>query len=371
MSDAVLRGQPVTIKVVFFDAGNNPIDPTVGPFVDVFPAGKNPNNPSTVDADAKILDASMTSLGSSGQSGNTFIIRTGVGRYEYTYTVPTDPDDAPLGSWYTRWNGTVDSQPLGDVFAFVVIGGGSIGASQLYLNNRVNVCILAGVKALDGSTMLEEDFCSYYTTTYNPLYCSARKMRIDYGTFIREIPDDTLNLLIFEASIEADAFTFRAPNPGRMAFFRHARRQFACCLAAVNLLSNQLDSTGGRKQLGDLSIEAGGVATGPNNSITVLQKAIDCMTRWRLILQNGGEGFNLKAQGVVKGESDPDRPLIGRLWGTGGSHAADQVPAANAKAIHSGSRRGLRTYSPRHSMFDPNSDNIFIGSGRLVKKRFF
>jgi len=363
----VLRGQPITLSITFFDAGNNPIDPTSGPLVDIFPAGKNPNNIITVDADALVLNASRTSFGDSGQQGSNFIIRIGTGRYEYTFNIPTDPNIAPLGNWYHRWNGTVDGSPLEEVFTFVVIGGGSIGASQLYPNNRVNISILPGIKADDGSE-LTEAFQSYYTTTYNPLYCSTRTLRIHYGPFLKRIPDDTLNLLMFETSIEADAFTFRQPAPAQQALFKHARRQFVCCMAACTLLSNQLDVASGSKSLGDLSIELGAVTVGPNNINAALQKAIDCMTKWRLMLQNGAGGFNLKSSGVVKGDSDPDRPFIGRLWQTGGVHG---LPAANTKIYNPGvSRRGLRGFSNRSTDSNESSDNIFRGSGRITKKRF-
>jgi hypothetical protein len=361
----VLRGQPITLSVTFFDAGNNPIDPTSGPLIDIFPAGKNPENIDTVDADAMVLNASATSLGDLGQQGSAFITRIGTGRYQYTFTIPTDPSAAPLGTWYHRWNGTVDSQALEDVWNFVVIGGGSIGASQLYPNNRVNIQIFQGIQASDG-TGLSEDYQSYYTTSYNPLYCSVRKLRLEIGPFVKHIPDDTLNLALFESSIDADAFTFRQPAPGRQAFFKHARRQYVCCSTASGLLSNQLDTAAGSKRLGDLAIELGGATIGKNNVMAALQRVIDCMTKWRLVLQSGGAGFNQRPSMIVKGGNDPDRPIMGRLWEDGGS-----TPAANAKLWDGGtSRRAVRGYASRKSAFDSDSQNIFRGSGRLIKKRF-
>ena len=47
-----------------------------------------------------------------------------------------------------------------------------------------------------------EDYSFYFTTTYNPLYSSIRKLRLEVGAFISNVPDDTVNLAIFEACRE-------------------------------------------------------------------------------------------------------------------------------------------------------------------------
>jgi hypothetical protein len=329
-----LRNQTITLTAKFLDAAGNLTDPDSTPTIDIFPAGKDPNSGTTINADAIILDASQSSLGN--PAGANYIDRESIGCYSYEFPIP---GNAGFGVWFDRWNADIDGQAVEAVFMFAVVGGGSIGTSQLFENNRVTVIIDGELLDVDGN-LLSNDYDWYFTTTYTPLYSSVRKMRLELGPLINQLPDDTINLAIFEASLLADAISFPSAS-SNTEYFTVARREYVTCLAGAMLLSNK-GTQGKVKRLADLSVELSG---DPNDK---LKDLYSCIGKWDHVIKSNGElatGTSLKPRSVVKGEFDPDKPVIGRLW-TQWSHLLENnVPAANSKTRKRGSRRAKNTFT--------------------------
>jgi hypothetical protein len=225
---------------------------------------------------------------------------------------------------------------------FVVAGGGSIGTSQLFENNRITVTIDSSLLDAD-SNELGQEYEWYFTTTYNPLYSSVRKVRLELGPLVSQLPDDTINLAIFEASLLADAISFPASTTNT-EYFEVARREYVTCLAGSMLLSNK-GTQGKAKRLADLSVELSG---DPNDKLKDLKA---CIGKWDHVIKSKGElatGTSLKPRAFVKGQFDPDRPIIGRLWTQWSHLLGDDIPAANTKVLKRGSRRPKKTFvNPR------------------------
>jgi hypothetical protein len=336
--NGALLGTTIKLVAKFKDANGNPVDPDVSPTIDIFPAGKNPNEGSTTDGDAIVLDASQTSLGS--PAGANYIVRDAVGCYSYEFPIPPGGN---IGIYFDRWNGSVTSQPLEEVFMFAVVGGGSIATGQLQENNRVTICVDGDLLDED-SNPLGDETCWYFTTTYNPLYSSVRRLRMELGSCISNIPDDTLNLNIFEASLYADGITF-ANDTVNDDYFKFARREYVTCLAASRILGCQGSHGGKQKRLGDLDIKWG------SDTDDRMKAMMKCLSEYEPAIKSRGEmsaGTGLKPRSAVKGITDPDRPVIGRLW----VKEADGMPAANSKVKSATSNRPKRTFLKRKSRWD-------------------
>lgn len=214
---------------------------------------------------------------------------------------------------------------------------------QLAENMQVVIQVSGDIEDIDGNPLGESQEL-FFTTTYNPLYSAIRRIRLDIGSFLKDIPDDTINLAIFEASIEADYLTFDKSAAALSNLYLHARRQWVTCKAEQILLNNLINGAGGllkSKRLADFSVEYGIDAIK-----NILKKVEECLARWEPELMTGGHAVQTP-RGVVKGELDIDRPNIGRMWDT-----PDGNPVGNAKVIYRGSRRWLTGYIPKSRSWD-------------------
>lgn len=263
----------------------------------------------------------------------------GQGIFEYEFTSPAV---GPDGTWYDVWYGDLVSQTISGVMEFDVTTEGLVSSmeNQLYTNDLVQVTIGTGLEATDG-TSLEEAYELEFLVTTSPSYSSARKVRLEVGSFISSVEDLVIELAILEASIEADALTFitgRYNDP----LYQHARYEYVSCLAAATLLSNPGPLLLRSKTLADLSV------TYDTDSIRdTMDKIKSCIDLWRpQLLAGGGAKAITQPIYVVKGELDPDRPVVSRSW-----HATDdgdlsrRVPAANDRLQPRRSRRYRRVWS--------------------------
>jgi len=212
----------------------------------------------------------------------------------------------------------------------------TIPSGVLRQNNLVTVTLDSTIAGTNGVS-LEEDYEFSFTTVYNPMYCTLRRTKLNIGAYIENIPDDTVNMAIFEASREADNLTWDK-NYTSDEYYLFVRSQWTCCRAAQILLIN---ATGGhdrlkRKKLADLEVEYN-VQSGNTN--IPLQRVEDCLARWEGALQAGGRQVQSPGY-VIKGAYDPDRPAIGRSWLHADSDGS--FPAATVKGTITGSRRWAR-----------------------------
>lgn len=336
--NAAQRGEPITLTATFLDAGGDFADPS-GINVAVYPPGFDPRRVGVTTADAWVYNVTLSSSGSGPYVDiNQDIDKIDVGRYQFIFTPPAD---ATLGAAFDQWQGTIDLIALDETFSFTVVGGGSIGASQLYDNNAVYITLDGTIADTDGNT-LSGDYEFYFTTTYDPMYSSVRRIRLDLGALIVDVPDDVINFAIFEASLEANALTFgpfatRTSNVLR--YFRFARRQYVTCVAELillNAISAETSVEGKSKRLADLQVSYGGGGQFDD----LLQKAVACRMKWEAALTSTGEigpGTSQKPSMVIKGRLDPDRPDFGRDWEPTSTHSGigSEYPAANAKSKNS------------------------------------
>lgn len=223
--------------------------------------------------------------------------------------------------------------------------------AQLFVNNIVIIELDKSIADVDGNT-LETDFESYFTTLYETLYSSVRRIRLDLGELISDVPEETIYLAILEASINADmnAFTSSISNA---SYYNHARREYTTCLAELTLTRGLLGNGGlterMSKSLGDLSVSRGGNLSALRDLLGGLE---DCIVRWELPVQTGGNtttGTSLRPISSVKGGWADDSIVVGRQWeNTTGVGIESAFPAGNSKRYKS-PRRDFKTFRRRGS----------------------
>ena len=265
----------------------------------------------------------------------------GDGIYEYIFSVPTD---ASSGMWFDYWTGQLPFQTVSGLNGFNVVTGATIAnfGSQLYNNNTVEVIIASGIMGTDGS-LLSLPIALTFMTTSDPAYTDVRKVRLEVGAFVQDLEDDVLQESIVEASLQANAVKF-SKFDYNTNLFKHARREYTTCLTARILLDNLSVNLGLRsKALGDLS-----VTYDPTMMIRMMDKLGNCLDKWEgQVITGGGARASTQPSMVVRGELDPDRPSIGRLWQTDPHGSVTRrIPAANTRERNRGQRRSHSTYYP-------------------------
>lgn len=214
----------------------------------------------------------------------------------------------------------------------------TLTADQLYENNLVVTTIDSTVSSTAGSSM-SEDYEFYFATVYNPFCVGTRLVRLRLGATGNNIPDETINFAIWQASIEAQAIA--ASEIVDADAFNLAKRMFTACLATYWLVGGGKLSNGGvRKRLADLDI-----SRDSGNTQAIDDEIKECLDRYELILSTGGEsgfGTSLKPNMVVKGEDDLDEPIFGRRW------MVPQVPIGNSKVSRTTWRRSYKSNKRRY-----------------------
>lgn len=319
--DPIQAGTSAVLRAVFKDADDNPIT-TSGITVNLFEPGLDPDEDS----------ATVTGL---------VPVSLGNGVYEVSFTAGSTG-----GSWIDQWTGPILGTSTTAELSFSVINTGTISPYPDFgvcPNNLVEIEIDTSVASTEGAT-LAADYSMYFTTEYTPLYSSVRKVRLDAGGMMGEVSDDTINLAILEASLEADVLTFS--NQFNTEIYQHARREYVTCKAAqviaVNILSN-----GGllkSKALSDFRVDYDTDAV-----MSLLDDMKDKCKKWAAQVQSGGRAREMRdPQFFVKGELDPDRPLVGRTWDTG----LREKPVGNSRYRPAGRRRWKTTHTRRNRIKD-------------------
>ena len=192
-------------------------------------------------------------------------------------------------------------------------------AGQLFENNIVTITLDSTIADTDGNT-LGTDYTFYFSTTYNPLYTSVRRIRLDLGPLVVNIPDETIYLAIFEASLMADADSFIPANDNGAVekYFTVARREYTTCLAELTLvralMGDMTLSDRMTKTLGDLQV----ARSGQGKSLATRAGELEaCVARWQVSVQSAGAitpETSLKPQVAVKGSWAEDAVGVGREW---------------------------------------------------------
>lgn len=259
----------------------------------------------------------------------------GNGTYQLQFTA-----QGPGGGWIDHWRGYVLGSLTTVNFSFEVLDSGMIhdyptlGPCE---NNLIEVTLSSGIRSLAGAP-LEEEHSFFFTTTYTPLYADGRKARLASGGLLASVPDYTLYSALLEASIEADAITFVYP-PLNEKLFIHARREYVACKAAMETAMNVIAAGGTlkSKRLADFAVE---YDTGVLSDL--VGQLMDTCRRWQAQVEaGGGVRATRQPRGVIKGEFDPDRPIVGRDWEP---ISAGDLPIGNAKRVPHGLRRSKKTF---------------------------
>ena len=213
--------------------------------------------------------------------------------------------------------------------------------NQLAVNNLVTVTLDSSIANTSGIT-LGSNYEFEFTTTYSPMYCAARRLRLEIGAYIADVPDDTLNLAIYIASLESESMTWNTDNNDD-TYYKFVRSQWTCCRAQEILLLNTIGASGSlkSKKLGDLSVE---YDTSKGGATIPLQRAVECQNKWEVSLQAGARTVQTP-QMVVKGEHDIDRPPMGRGWLHSRGPSSGSTPVANNRTRLWSSRRFRNIYS--------------------------
>ncbi len=111
------------------------------------------------------------------------------------------------------------------------------------------------------TTIMVNDYVTLFTTLMIPMYTSVEDIRLSLGSFIANVPDNTIAVLIHRNSIRAQELgPFQHDDPPLYV------RRFVSCKTMVDLITALfLGSTagfgGGRRTLGDMTIAQDGVGS--------------------------------------------------------------------------------------------------------------
>lgn len=216
-------------------------------------------------------------------------------------------------------------------------------------NRLINVSV-SNVIALDG-TVFSGEVSSFYTTTFNPFYSSATRVRLIAGQFLSDVPDDAINQLVWYYSIEADNKNF-SPCLAEVYASRYAgyRTRWVTAAVIITLISGTSINARMQKRLGDLSVLRDGAAK------ELLDNMHRELAKLSEILEDGGK-WGRRMDTVVRGEGHPDTPIVGRQWANEQNYDRSPIPGANIKQTF---RRqdGRIQKSPKKTFRDRNGSRF-------------
>lgn len=324
----VLGGQTITLRAIFTDDTGCLIDPDAVPAVYIYDPG--------VAAEDRQSDIDASTTFPNATAGPFVPTQLSTGYYEYVYTVPSG---GTAGVWYDVWDADVDTVDVTSQLSFTVVSGTTVATQSLSNNTMVIIELDSSIGNVAADATLSTDQQLYFTTKYSPLYASPDLVRLEVGAWISYIPEDTLALMIHIASKEADFI--QGPSACNTHRLRFARMKFVVFDTAVRVLSlmghgitpSALSNSGGKKMLGDLSIQSGGNSSATEVNGEIIAWVAAQREEWFRVVNAGGcivPGEGLGPTFAVKGVHDPDRRMTGRLWEDPSEYHYAQ-PTSNAK----------------------------------------
>lgn len=223
------------------------------------------------------------------------------------------------GSWSGEWTYEKDAlRYTENKFNFTVENLNTVEnyKSGLDFNSLIVIELGSTIKMLHGNKYLNEKQYYSFSSEYNPFYCSVEMLRMEMGSWVDLVTDDTLALAIHWSSLEADNITGVRPSSERYLF---ARTRFVMYDAAIRLFSmptgvSSTDS-GKSKTLGDLMID--------NNSSLdfnlkdLLSELKAERDEWWRVVNAGGcivPGQGLGPSSAMQGNSRNDKMQRSREW---------------------------------------------------------
>lgn len=184
-------------------------------------------------------------------------------------------------------------------------------------NNEIVVTLSNQIKASGTSEQLSANEQFMFTTRFNPLYSTVKKVQLEAGPIVMSVPEDTINRIIHENSllaynlgnpqIQGVGWPMNEPTFTATQFVKHRSSYDVLHELMISLLNGLGDS----KRLGDFSVQKmPGIA---REMEIALSKSIDSIKYWLRKLTLWSRD-NPKA--VVKGSHSPTTPPIRgvRTW---------------------------------------------------------
>lgn len=189
----------------------------------------------------------------------------------------------------------------------------SINPLPLGKNTRVEITIQSwAISAVDGYGLSDTVYGIWFTQL-EPLYSHPFAVENIAGNIVADVPHSLIKLAIFEASKYIDAISNDCPGRNEN-YFKEVRRKYATLKSILMIVSQTHGvNTVTKKVLGDFEIEFDN-SSSDNNLITRILN--DLAELEPIVISGGclGIGTSYGPQGMVKGVSDPYRPIFGRNW---------------------------------------------------------
>lgn len=310
----ILGGNTIDLRTILVDDSGVPVSADALPTVYIY-------DPSV---DAETIDAEIEAGVFTSAIANGTATLLGTGFYEFSYAVPSAAEE---GTWVDVWIAELETVELSNIQNFIVTSGATFTVQTLAKNQLIEIFLGKEIADLTGELLLGEDITLTFTTQYSPFYTNVESVRMEGGPLLNYIPDDTIALMIFWASLEADYI--KPPVVCDEAKFCFARARYAIYDAALRALMSPGGSfvngmhsvSGGSKSLGELSIKKG--SSGNSGSLSggldpdTFKYLKGLKDEWWRVVNSGacivpGQGF--EPTSAIRGYYDPARRPPGRLW---------------------------------------------------------
>ena len=333
-------GSSITLRMTLKDACGEFVNADSTPSCYIYPTGSSVSS-TTI---ASEVDADSFSSATSNISSTVTNISTGF--YEATYAVPEGTAD---GTYQDVWVSVVNGTKVYAILTYKVDGPAVITQQDIGKNTLIVVMLDDEIAGTSGNT-LGTDQSFTFSTQYHPYYASPDLLRLECGSWIESIPDDTISLMIHWSSLEADHITYGPV--GKM--MNMAKTKFVIFDAAIRLLMLPASVGGKKKTLGDLMI------SNDSSSISMIEDLKEAREDWWRVVNAGGSivpGQGFAPEVAVKGKLDPDRRRVGRLWWDP-TDMYYPVPAANTKLrkLHGKMRKYRKGHAERYPLLGTNNN---------------
>ena len=303
-------GETIRLKVVLKDSFNKPIDPSTIALTISDPTGAQ-----------EVIDPL-----------NFVKVDTGFYYVDYSPILP--------GIYLETWTYSLFSVDYTVNHSFETLANNILISDQkpLDYNRLIQIEISPNIMSLDGEVIgdVEEH---YFITEFNPFYAPIEILRVECGSWLNDVPDETLALAVHWASIKADELTCKKPVSER---YYYARTRFVLFDAAISLFTMPVGSYGSNskthKTLGDLSVQNSDLDLDIKDLLKEYKEQRD---EWLRVLNAGGSitlGQSLDPTFASKGSKRPDYLAVSRQWQDPWGEYFDQ-PTVNSKYMKPGENK--------------------------------
>lgn len=191
--------------------------------------------------------------------------------------------------------------------------------------NKIIHINIEGIAAVDGSVM-SGPIVARYTTCLEPLYSNSMRVRLLAGEFLIDVPDDTIDLLIWHFSKDADMKNY-CPDVAAVYADRYRAyvSRYVTAATIVALLSGTSVNGELQKRLGDLSVRR-------NRSAEELLNLMRDELMYLCALLEDGGNWGRHMRTVSKASGHQDAPLLSRQFARPDIYDSPGIPAANTRA---------------------------------------